>query len=188
MDELTDKQGHDLLMLAREAISARLGRKIERKLEEDEALHEQRGTFVTLKKAGDLRGCIGNIEPIRSILNGVCENAISAAFHDHRFSPLTVEELGEIHISISILTEARDLQYTDAKDLCRKIRPGIDGVILRFGRASSTFLPQVWEQLPDVEQFLSQLCIKAGVSKECWRREKVEIQVYQVQSFAERRQ
>ncbi len=185
MGTLSNENGRKLLSLARATIAGRLGKIYSLPKEMTPEFLEVRGTFVTLKKGTELRGCIGNIEPVRNIEDGIKSNAISAAFHDHRFSPLTIEELAKINISISILTEANELKYTDAQDLCAQLRPGIDGVILRQGRASATFLPQVWEQLPQAEQFLSHLCLKAGLSKDAWKDDLVEISVYQVQNFAE---
>lgn len=182
---LSEKHGKMLLSLARAAIASRLGEDAKFPEEGDPAWQEYRGIFVTLKKEGALRGCIGNIEPVRTIEEGVRSNAVSAAFNDHRFSPLVEEELADIDISLSILTEAEALQYKDAADLCAKLRPGIDGVILRQGRASATFLPQVWQQLPQVDQFLSHLCQKAGLSQNAWREGEVEIAIYQVQNFSE---
>jgi len=152
---------------------------------DDPALANLGGIFVTLKQAGQLRGCIGNIEPDRSIKEGVAANVISAAFHDSRFAPLSREELERVDISISILTEPQPLRYTDAEELCSRLQKGVDGVILRCGHNSATFLPQVWDQLPDAEQFLSHLSLKAGMSKDAWKNENIDISTYQVQSFAE---
>ncbi len=185
MTTISEQQGKELLSLARRTIAGRLGKFDDSPQEKHNVFQENRGTFVTLKKKGALRGCIGNIEATRAIEDGVISNAISAAFHDARFSPLTEDELKEVDISISILTPVKELSYSDADDLCAQLRPGVDGVILRQGRASATFLPQVWEQLPEVEQFLSQLCLKAGLVQDVWREATLEISVYQVQSFSE---
>ncbi len=112
-------------------------------------------------------------------------NALNAAFHDSRFSPLAREELEEIAIEVSILTEPVLLAYADGGDLLTKLRKGMDGVILRKGSQSATFLPQVWEQLPRTEDFLSHLCRKAWLPPDAWRRERLEVFVYQVQHFSE---
>ena len=114
------------------------------------------------------------------------QNAINAAFRDPRFSPLKLSELGEIDIEVSVLTEPAVLEYTDSQDLMERLRPGIDGVIIRQGFATATFLPQVWEQLPDKEEFLCQLCLKAGLSAHAWRKAGVEVLTYQVQYFGEK--
>ena len=185
MEKLTNDQGSKLLKLARAAISNKLGGDSHVPKIVDPSLLENRGTFVTLKLNSELRGCIGNIEPVKTIRDGISDNAVNAAFRDHRFSPLSDEEFNTIDISISILSKAKKLLFSDEKDLIAKLRPYRDGVILRQGRAGATFLPQVWEQLPDVEEFLSHLCRKAGLSVKCWKDDDVEILVYQVQSFQE---
>lgn len=188
MKELTPQQGERLLRLARQTIARRLG--IDggpnRVMIDDESLQQRCGCFVTLKLAGQLRGCIGNLEPVGPLAESVMRNAESAAFHDHRFAPLTPEELARVDIDISILTPAIRLEYQDGDDLCRQLRPGIDGVILQAGGARATFLPQVWEQLPDPADFLDHLCLKAGLPKSAWRGDRPEISIYQVHSFSER--
>ena len=186
-DMLTAEQGAFLLRLARLAIEEKMGRKETIPAAEDTALQRKSGTFVTLKIAGQLRGCIGNLEPAGSIADGIQRNALNAAFHDHRFLPLTPEELDQVHIDISILTPASPLSYSDGDDLLRKLRPGIDGIILSHGAAMATFLPQVWEQLPQPEQFLGHLCLKAGLPERAWHDSHPEILVYRVQCFAEER-
>jgi AmmeMemoRadiSam system protein A len=143
------------------------------------------GTFVTLKIDDQLRGCIGNLTATEPLLEGVRRNAINAAFHDPRFAPLTETELAKVEIEVSILTEPQPLDYIDGADLLTKLRANIDGVIIRKGHASATFLPQVWEQLPEPEDFLSHLCKKAGLSSNAWRDTKLEVQTYQVQYFEE---
>lgn len=141
--------------------------------------------FVTLEIGAKLRGCIGNLTPVGSLLNGVRDNALHAAFHDSRFSALSAAEFASVDLHLSILTRPEKLEYRDSDDLQRKLRPGIDGVILRDGRHGATFLPQVWDQLPDVAGFLGRLCIKAGLPEESWRHGHLEIETYQVQSFKE---
>lgn len=185
MEKLTNDQGSKLLKLARAAIDNKLGGDTHVPHIVDPALLANRGTFVTLKLNNQLRGCIGNIDPVKPIRDGISDNAVNAAFGDHRFTPLTDEEFNKVDISISILSKAKKLSYSDGSDLITKLRPHKDGVILRQGGAGATFLPQVWEQLPDVEMFLSHLCSKAGLSANCWKDGDVEILVYQVQSFKE---
>jgi AmmeMemoRadiSam system protein A len=153
----------------------------------DDALKARHGTFVTLKIAGHLRGCIGSLAAEESILDGVKRNAVNAAFHDPRFSPLTVEEIEDVDIEISILTKPQPLEYTNNADLISKLRVNVDGVILQKGQASATFLPQVWEQLPRSEKFLSHLCVKAGLSANAWENTRLEISTYQVQYFEEKK-
>jgi len=185
---LTEEQGKYLLKVARKTIeNALLGHK--EKESEDKnvpaVLHKRRGTFVTLTEHGNLRGCIGHIIPHESIIDGVRINAINAAFRDPRFRPLSPEELDKIKIEVSILTEPKALQYEDAEDLLKKLRPGIDGVIIKKGFHEATFLPQVWEQLPRKEDFLTHLCLKAGLDGDAWRRGGLEVYTYQVQAFEE---
>ncbi len=181
-------QGQILVSLARQTIAEKLGQKpIKLDLDTlaDMAFQEKRGTFVTLTKKGQLRGCIGSLEASESILNGVKRNAINAAFHDPRFSPLKTDELDKVDIEISILTQTQSLKYSDSKDLLAKLQVNVDGLILRKGSASATFLPQVWEQLPKPKQFLSHLCLKAGLSADTWKNKRLEISTYQVQYFEE---
>ncbi|MBE0585435.1 MAG: AmmeMemoRadiSam system protein A [Desulfofustis sp.] len=187
MKEITPEHGVSLLRLARETIARRLGAgsRSDRELLGDEAMQQQCGTFVTLKLAGQLRGCIGNLEPAGSLVDSVIRNAESAAFHDHRFAPLTLDELSRVRLEISILTPAVKLDYQDGGDLINRLRPGIDGVILQVDGTRATFLPQVWEQLPDPSEFLDHLCLKAGLPKSTWRHGQAEIFIYQVRSFSE---
>ena len=177
-----------LLTLARQAIASRFAGE-KPSLPDSPSLARPAATFVTLKKAGMLRGCIGNLQAVDGLASSVCRNALAAAFDDSRFPPLTTEELAAVDIEISLLSEAKKLDYSDADDLCRKLRPGIDGVILRAGSRGATFLPQVWEQLPQVDLFLSHLCLKAGLAADFWRHgppnAPPEIFTYQVEHFAE---
>lgn len=185
-DQITAEQARLLLRLAREAIAGKLGQKLsERREVIDPALQAECGTFVTLNIGGQLRGCIGNLEPAGSIHESIRRNALNAAFHDPRFPELSAEELAKVHIEISILTSPQPLTYDDGADLLAKLRPGIDGVILRLGPSGATFLPQVWEQLPQGEDFLAHLCRKAGLSATAWRDSHPEVATYQVQCFEE---
>jgi AmmeMemoRadiSam system protein A len=142
--------------------------------------------FVTLHtRAGELRGCIGSLIARRPLVEDVRENALAAAFRDPRFPPLTEPELDDIVVEVSVLTEPVPLDYEDAEDLVRQLRPGVDGVILARGWNRGTFLPQVWEQLPAPEAFLEHLCLKAGLPPDAWRRMDLNISTYQVQKFEE---
>jgi AmmeMemoRadiSam system protein A len=192
--DLSPEQGQLLVKLARQTLSQQLARQIpQNEIDSlnaaltDPCFNASCGTFVTLKIDGQLRGCIGNLtsnEPLRS---GVRRNAINAAFHDPRFSPLRASELDCVSIEVSILSEPRPLYYRDASDLLKKLRPDIDGVILRKGPASATFLPQVWEQLPQPRDFLTHLCLKAGLASDAWQHSELEVSTYQVQYFEEQR-
>ena len=183
---LDKHQGQALVRLARQTIAEKLGKpsiKADPEDLEDTAFQNRRGTFVTLTIDKQLRGCIGNLDPGESILAGIKRNAINAAFHDPRFPPLKAAELDRVDIEVSILSEPYPLEYRDSKDLLAKLRVNVDGVILRKGSASATFLPQVWEQLPRPEEFLSHLCMKAGLSADTWEKSHPEILIYQVQYF-----
>jgi uncharacterized protein len=178
-------QSGKLLQLARQTIAERLSGIPVTVTAEDPLFAEPAATFVTLKIAGQLRGCIGNLEPMDSLWESVRRNALSAAFHDGRFHPLSPEELARVHIDISLLSRPEPLAYTDGDDLIARLRPGIDGVVLRHGRSGATFLPQVWEQLPEPPLFLGHLCRKAGLAENCWQREHPQVFIYQVQYFGE---
>jgi len=187
---LSKDQGQALVRLARRTIMERLGQKTSGDESDnltDSCFKEMRGTFVTLTIKGKLRGCIGSLGATESILDGVRRNAVNASFNDPRFSPLKADELDQVDIEISILTEPQPLEYQDSADLLSKLRVNVDGVILRKGSASATFLPQVWEQLPQPEKFLSHLCEKARLSDDAWKneKEKLEVLTYQVQYFEE---
>lgn len=126
-------------------------------------LTEQRATFVTLTLEGKLRGCIGSLIAHRSLFDDILHNAKSAAFADLRFNRLTYEEFKKIKIELSILTPPKVLEYSNFEDLKEKLIPNTHGVILELDGKKATFLPQVWEQLPTFNQFMSHLCKKAGL-------------------------
>ena len=148
-------------------------------------LKGKRGVFVSLHKRGDLRGCIGNIEPVKTIWEGVMDNARHAAFKDSRFQPLSHRELEHTTIEVSILSRPEKIEYTDAGNLIEKLRPDIDGVIISRQNQRATFLPQVWQQLKDPKSFLTQLCMKAGLSSTEWQSGNLDVHTYQVQLFEE---
>jgi len=185
MTTLTEEQGRKLLEYARTVLAKSLGEGVEVPLLAGEIFSSLRGTFVTLKKGGQLRGCIGNIEPVRTIAEGVEANVLNAAFNDSRFPPLGAAELEDVDISVSILSPALPLAYDGAEELLEKLRVGVDGVILRYGNNQATFLPQVWEQLHDSEEFLAHLSLKAGLARDAWKNESIEIFTYQVENFTE---
>ena len=186
------EQGQTLIELARQTILKKLGQhdfkttsQLPTGVLQDKNFQSHCGTFVTLKIQGQLRGCIGNLTSTESIIDGVKRNAINAAFHDPRFSPLSNQELEQTKIEVSVLTEPEPLTFHDGEDLLKKLRVNVDGVIIRKGRASATFLPQVWEQLPRPEDFLSHLCMKAGLSSDAWKSSELDVMTYQVQYFEE---
>jgi hypothetical protein len=149
------------------------------------ALCEDGASFVTLTIHGDLRGCIGSLEAHQSLALDVREHAYQAAFEDYRFPPLTKSELPAISIEISHLTVPVDLTYETADELLAALKPGVDGVILQDGFKRATFLPQVWDQLPQAEAFLSHLCAKMGAPADLWRNKKLKVQIYHVEEFHE---
>ncbi|HOS73668.1 MAG TPA: AmmeMemoRadiSam system protein B [Verrucomicrobiota bacterium] len=148
-------------------------------------LREKRACFVTLTKGGALRGCIGHLTALEPLHRAVAENARNAALRDGRFPPVQAGELDEIRIEISVLTEPQPLAFTSPDDLLAKLRPHEDGVLLRIGARTATFLPQVWAQLPDKVQFLEQLSRKAGGDASAWRGKDVTLSIYHVECFAE---
>ncbi|MBW1779624.1 MAG: AmmeMemoRadiSam system protein A [Deltaproteobacteria bacterium] len=188
IQKLTEEEGTYLLGEARKTIQQALSGK-EKKEAADADLtpvfNQPRGTFVTLTIRGNLRGCIGHIIPHETLIEGIRINAINAAFKDPRFRPLDKGEWPDVKIEISILTEPKPLSYSDADDLLRKLRPGVDGVIIKKGYRQSTFLPQVWDQLPRKEAFLNHLCLKAGLDGDEWKKGGLEVSTYQVQAFEE---
>lgn len=162
-----DDMGRMLLPLARAAIAERLhlpGPHVPR----EPWLADQGASFVTLHLEGRLRGCIGTIEPYRSLGEDVEANARAAAFRDPRFEPLTVPEYERIDLEVSVLSPMEPVAYEDEADLVAQLRPGVDGLLLDAGRRRGTFLPQVWEQLPEPAKFLAHLKAKAGYSPHHW--------------------
>jgi len=187
---ISEKEGRFLLALARNSILQEFD-KYEGELlstipdSSQDILKQPRGVFVSLHQKGSLKGCIGIIEPEKPLYEGVIDNAKHAAFHDSRFRPLSLEELKDIKIEVSVLTCPEKVEYQDGKDLTGKIRPDIDGVIIRKNSRSATFLPQVWKQLKDPDLFLQQLCLKAGLPPDEWQRGGLIVSTYQVQAFEE---
>jgi AmmeMemoRadiSam system protein B/AmmeMemoRadiSam system protein A len=191
---LSEEQGQALVALARDTLLQHFKRSIapdhQAQIQAalaDPALQAPCGTFVTLKIGSQLRGCIGSLVGRQPLVEGIRTNALNAALHDPRFRPLTSKELDRVSIEISILTAPQPLDYADADELTARLRPHVDGVTIRKGFASATFLPQVWEQLPEVGSFLFHLCEKAGLPGDAWRQGDLEVETYQVQHFEEDR-
>jgi AmmeMemoRadiSam system protein A len=164
---MSANQGPILLPIARAAISQALGHVHEAR-EDAPWLLEHGACFVTLTQGGELRGCIGTLEAHRPLLSDVKANAVAAAFRDPRFAPLGAHELDVTRVEISLLTPTQPMDFADEADALARLRPGIDGVVFEYGHYRSTFLPQVWEQLPDVRAFMAQLKRKAGLSADFW--------------------
>jgi AmmeMemoRadiSam system protein A len=175
--------GRELLTIARSAIASRLGHP-----HADEsrypALMQPAATFVTLKQRGELRGCIGSLEPRRPLCVDVRENAIAAAFRDPRFPPLPPAEFDATSIEVSLLSPAERLDAADEDDLLARLRPGVDGVVLEYHQHRATFLPQVWDAIPDRRGFLVALKDKAGLADDFWSP-RVNVSRYRVTKWTE---
>lgn len=159
----SDAHGRTLLAIARNSIEVALGVSTPKRLPDEPWLKPERASFVTLTQNGALRGCIGSLEAHQPLGEDVRHNARAAALSDHRFSPLTSEELAATRIEVSLLSTPKFITFADHADLIAQLRPGVDGVILECGAARGTFLPQVWDGLPDPEQFVAELKRKAGL-------------------------
>ncbi len=147
---------------------------------------EKRGVFVTLTKSGQLRGCIGNIEPGKPLYQGIIENTLAAALFDPRFTPVKLQELPEIKIEISILSNLKPVpEFSSYQELLDYLRQKKPGVLIKKGAHQATFLPQVWEELREPQEFLSHLCVKAGLPPQCIKESGLEIYEYQVEHFQE---
>lgn len=176
-------QGKILLPIARAAIARELD--IQHAAEKDAAwLQELGACFVTLMQYGQLRGCIGSLEPHRALLHDVEANARAAAFCDPRFEPLSALEFDETDIEISLLSPMRPMQFSDEADALAQLRPGIDGIVFEYGSYRSTFLPQVWEQLPTPTEFIAHLKVKARLPANFWASD-VRLYRYTVSKFKE---
>ena len=189
LDEITEEEGQALVQLARKAIEEYLKTGLEIDLKEVpyESWKKKGASFVTLEVSPthQLRGCIGSIIPHQPLYKDVIHNAIAAATSDPRFLPVRPEELSNIKVKVSILSYPQPLQFSDPYDLLQKLQPFKDGVILKYGNHQATFLPEVWEQLPDKTQFLSHLCMKAGLPSDCWLTYPIEVFIYHTKTFSE---
>lgn len=189
-DVVIEAEKQFLLTSAREVLTMYLtdGRTIDPAESEtlSERLTDKKGCFVTLEKQDSgLRGCIGYILPEAALYTSIFENVINAAVHDPRFDPVTLAELDDITISISVLTVPVELAFTSAEDLLQKLVPGRDGVVLKTNYGKATFLPLVWDQLPATEDFLAHLCTKQGAPEEEWQKEGVTVLTYRAIEFSE---
>lgn len=177
------ERGTTLIKLARDAIAERFG--IPLPLAPNESwLTEPGATFVTLTQNGNLRGCIGSLAAYRPLLEDVRTNAVAAAFRDPRFEPLQASEFPDTMVEVSLLSHLQPMVFEDEASALAQLRPGIDGVVFEYARYRSTFLPQVWEQLPTAESFLAQLKRKAGLPGEFWAPE-IRLSRYTVEKWKE---
>ncbi len=187
-DRLTVEEKQTLLRVAREALQCGVNKHALPALDLESMqprLRTDGASFVTLTIRGELRGCIGALEPYQPLAQDVREHSVAAALEDPRFPLVSPEELDQIEIEVSRLTFPQKLAYTDAEDLCARLRPGVDGVILRDGFRRATFLPQVWGKIPDKAEFLDNLCYKMGAAPDTWRYKHLEVLTYQVEEFHE---
>ncbi len=180
---LSKEEREYLLKIAREAIKAKLeGREYKPPKPPTRRLLNKQGVFVTIKERGDLRGCIGFIQPVASIVDSVVENAINAAFNDPRFPPLSKEEFDKITIEISVLSPLEEIPKEKFIDV---LTPFKHGVVIEKGWHRATFLPQVWEELPNVEEFMAHLCMKAMLPPDEWKKSGMRFYIYTVEEFSE---
>lgn len=152
-------------------------------LDYPEELQQERAAFVTLRKQGDLRGCIGSLTASRPLAQEIGGRAFDAAFRDPRFNPLEPFELEALSIDLSLLTRPEPLQYSSEDDLLQQLTCGVDGLVLEWNGYSGTFLPSVWEMLPDKADFLGQLKRKAGLATDFWHDE-IEIKRYTTDKYS----
>lgn len=186
--KLADDEKQTLLTLAREAlITATHNQRLQPLDLETLSPHLRApgASFVTLTRGGLLCGCIGTLKMEFPLAEDVRQHAVAAALHDYRFSPVKPDEVDQIEIEISVLTTPRQLDYKQPEDLPQLLRPMIDGIILNHDAHRATFLPQVWAKIPDAEIFLDMLCEKALLPRDTWRKEHLDIQTYQTESFHE---
>jgi AmmeMemoRadiSam system protein A len=187
-EPLTDEERKTLLDLARQALERGVKREALSPLDLSSLparLRETGSTFVTLTSHGELRGCIGALDAYQPLAEDVREHSVAAALQDYRFPPVSPEELDNIQIEISRLTPLVPVEFENPEDLPNHLRQNIDGVVLRDGIRRATFLPQVWEKLPDAVMFLNHLCQKMGAPPDLWRRKKLDAWIYQVEEFHE---
>jgi AmmeMemoRadiSam system protein A len=185
---LTEDEKKTLLLLARQALIAAANSDPLEPLNLDELTPRLRmlgASFVTLTRGGLLRGCIGTLKKQLPLADDVRQHTVAAALSDYRFPPVQPDEIDEIEIEVSVLTTPQPLEYKHPDELPRLLRPGIDGVIVTHGNNRGTFLPQVWEKVPDAETFLGMLCEKAFLPQDAWRQSHLEFLTYQVESFHE---
>lgn len=177
--------GNTLLSIARASIATALGQP---RVTSDapDWLQEPGASFVTLTHKGKLRGCIGSLEARRSLLDDIKENAVAAALHDPRFTPLTLAELTDTDIEVSLLSPLQDLVFDTQAQALAQLQPGTDGVVFQFEHYRSTFLPQVWDQLPTTSEFMVHLKHKAGLPPDFWH-ERVRLKRYTVRKWKEAR-
>jgi AmmeMemoRadiSam system protein A len=181
---MESNSGNTLLSIARATISQALGSTMETPTNNAPWLQQHGASFVTLKLRQQLRGCIGTLVAHRPLGDDVKNNALAAAFRDPRFTPLVASELHTVRIEVSVLSDASAMEFVDEQDVYRKLNPHVDGVVFEYKEHRSTFLPQVWESLPDPRVFIAHLKQKAGVPVEFWSND-VKLSLYTVSKWQE---
>ena len=176
-------KGQILLPLARSAIASALGQ-AQGAPAHAAWLQEKGAAFVTLTQGGELRGCIGTLEAHRPLLEDVQANALAAALRDPRFAPLQYAELNYTRVEVSLLSASEAIAFESEQHALAQLRPEVDGIIFEYGHYRSTFLPQVWEQLPDPETFMAHLKHKAGLAPNFWAA-GVKLSRYSVSKWKE---
>ena len=179
-------EGEILLQIARAAISRALRVPcVPAAVEENMPwLSQPRASFVTLTQWGELRGCTGSLQACHPLIEDVSNNAVSAALYDPRFISLVADELHTVRVEVSVLSELQPLDFGSEADVLAQLRPNIDGVVFEWGSCRSTFLPQVWESLPQPQQFLAKLKSKAQLSENFWA-EDIQLSRYTVSKWCE---
>jgi AmmeMemoRadiSam system protein A len=175
--------GSAVLRIARSAIAEKLGVGTLDPMSHAR-LEQPSATFVTLRVVGELRGCVGSLHAVRTLREDVRTNAVAAAFRDPRFAPLAASELARTSLEISLLSADERIEVTSEEELLTRLRPGIDGVILEYGRHRATLLPQVWESLNDPRDFLTALKLKAGLPEGFWS-DGITVSRYEVTTWKE---
>ena len=179
---MPEDRGAILLAIARESIE-KGGESRALARHPHDWLREPGASFVTLRLEGELRGCIGSIDARRPLGEDVVRNARAAAFRDPRFPPVTAAELPRLQVEVSVLSPREPVSAASEAEALARLRPGVDGVTFEYGAAAATFLPQVWESLPQPDEFLEQLRLKAGLPARFWHPD-VRLSRYTVEKFA----
>jgi AmmeMemoRadiSam system protein A len=187
-DLITDDEKQTLLQLARAALEHAVQHTDLEPIDLatlPERLQAPGASFVTLTKGKVLRGCIGSIKATIPLAEDVRQHAMDAALHDYRFPPVKSEEVPDIEIEVSVLSSPKPLEYTCGDDLPKLLKPGEDGVIIVKDKSRATFLPQVWEKVPQADRFLDRLCEKAFLPQNAWREGQLQVFTYHVEYFHE---
>ncbi|HPC31188.1 MAG TPA: AmmeMemoRadiSam system protein A [Candidatus Paceibacterota bacterium] len=190
---MTKEEKQYLLEISRRTLEKYFKEKSILVLEEDSLkfplLKEKRGVFVTLTQNGQLRGCIGNLIADKPVYQAIIENSLASALFDPRFPSLEKEELKDIKIEISVLSELKLLpSFKDINELIKYLEKKKPGLVIKKGANEATFLPQVWEELETAEDFLSQLCLKAGLEPDAWKKLDLIMFEYEVEKVKEENQ